>query len=510
MKNNMFKTLSTVFIITAVAKILGLLRDVVFASVYGTGIEATAYFAALKIPTQIVDIVLSSAIVSTFIPVFNEIFQKEGKEKANHFASNFINFVSVIATLISIIGILFAPYIVKLLAGGFDEATTELTINLVRITFPMIIFTAMAFSFVGFLQSYGEFNIPASISGISNLAVIIFLLVFSSKTGINGVCYFTVFAWFIQLVVQIPFAKRFGYDFKFFIDFKDPNLKKTFKLAVPILISTAVIPINNLVSMNFASYMGEGSVPSLEYAYKLYVVIYGIFTYAVGNIIFPQLSKECSKEDDTGFKELMKKSIRLICFLLVPLTIGIMVYSKDIISIIYQRGEFDASSATLTSSALFYYAIGILGAGIVEIMNKAFYAKQNTKVPLIVGIFMIATNAILCFILSKTSIGPAGLAFATAINTLLNGLVLTIILCVKNKGIFDKSILIYIIKTLVASFIMFVVVFFINNLLTNYLEDSFVLNLVRIISGGLIGVIIYFISTLIFKSNEFKSLIKGN
>ena len=186
MKKSIVKTLSTVFIITAVAKVLGLLRDVVFANVYGTSIEATAYFAALKIPTQIVDIVLSSAITSTFIPVFNEVFQKEGKDKANHFASNFINTVSMIATLLSIIGIIFAPILVKLFASGFEGYTLELTINLVRITFPMIIFTAMAFSFVGFLQSYGEFNVPASISGISNLAVIVFLLLFSSKVGIQG------------------------------------------------------------------------------------------------------------------------------------------------------------------------------------------------------------------------------------------------------------------------------------------------------------------------------------
>ena len=163
-KNNIIKTFSTVFLITLAAKILGLLRDIVFAGFYGTGYEASAFFAALKIPTQIVDLVLSSAIVSTFIPVFNEVNSKEGKEKANLFANNFINVITLIATAISIVGMLFAPQIVSILAGGFDEVTYKLTVELITITFPMIIFTAMAFSFVGFLQSYGEFNIPAMIS----------------------------------------------------------------------------------------------------------------------------------------------------------------------------------------------------------------------------------------------------------------------------------------------------------------------------------------------------------
>ncbi len=508
MKKNMMKTLSTVVIITAVSKILGLLRDVVFAQIYGDSVEATAYFAALKIPTQIVDIVLSSAIVSTFIPVFNEVLQKSGEEKANKFAGNFINIVAVIATVISIIGIIFAPLLVNLLASGFEGYTYELTVNLVRITFPMIIFTAMAFSFVGFLQSYGEFNIPSGISGISNLAVILFLLFFSSRFGITGVCYFTVFAWFLQLIIQVPMAKKFGYDFKFGLNFHDENIKKVIKLAIPILISTAVLPINNLVSMNFASNMPQGSIPALEYAYKLYVVIYGIFTYAVGNIIFPELSREGSKDDNTGFIALINKSFNLITFILLPLTLGIMFYSKDIVALIYQRGSFDLNATMNTSQALFFYAIGIIGAGIVEIMNKSFYAKQNTKVPLIVGICVIITNLILCFVLSKTSLGFAGLALATAINAIINGVILTIILNKYQSGILNKDLFKYIFKIVISSACMMVVVFGVNTLMNSVLTESVLNDIIRVGAGSLSGLIVYFILTYILKVNEFRNLIK--
>ena len=225
MKKNILKTFSSVFIINLISKVLGLLRDIVFANFYGTGFEATAFFTALKIPTQIVDLVLSSAIVSTFVPVFNDIMQEEGKDKANHFAGNFINVVGLIATVISLIGIVFAPHIVNLLAGGFDAQTYALTVELIRITFPMIIFTALAFSFVGFLQSYGQFNVPAMISGVSNFVVIAFLLLFSNKTGIHGVAACMVVAWLLQLVIQLPFAKKHGYKVNLIIDFKDKNLK---------------------------------------------------------------------------------------------------------------------------------------------------------------------------------------------------------------------------------------------------------------------------------------------
>ncbi len=478
MKKTFIKTLSTVFILTAIAKVLGLLREIVFANVYGTGIVADSYFAALKIPTQIVDIVLSSAITSTFIPVFNEILQKEGKDKANHFAGNFINLVAVIATAISIIGIIIAPILVKVFTPGFSESAYLLTIDLLRITFPMIIFTALTFSFIGLLQSYGEYNIPASTSGISNLAVILFLLLF--RTRIDGLCYFMVFAWLLQLVIQLPFAHKFGYKFKFFIDVKDQNLKKVFLLAIPILLSTAVIPINNLVSMGFASTLEEGAYSSLEYAYRIYIVIYGIFTYAIGNVIFPELSRQSSKEDKTDFINLIHRSILLIAFLLIPLTIGIMIFSKDIIHIIYERGEFTANSTITTSGALFFYSIGIAGAGLVEIMNKAFYARQKTKAPLFVGVSMIITNIILCYLFVSNGLGYKGLALATALNAFIYGFSLLVILRKDYKEIINKDILLTIVKILGSSLLMACIVLFLNNALIESISGSIIKDIIRL------------------------------
>ena len=389
--------------------------------------------------------------------------------------------------------------IVKLFVGGFDEQTHILTVQLVRITFPMIIFTALAFSFVGLLQSYGEFNVPASISAISNLFVILFLLLFNDKTGIHGVCYAIVFAWALQLIVQIPFAKKYGYSFKFNFDLKDENLRKVFKLAIPILISTAVIPVNSLVSMSFASGKGDGAVSALEYAYKLYIVIYGIFSYAIGNVIFPELSRENSSEDKTEFKNTVKNAIKLITYLLIPLTIGMIVYSEDIVRFLYERGEFTAESTLLTANALKFYSIGIFGAGIVEIMNKSFYARQDTKTPLVVGAIIILSNFVFCFLLGNTKLSYLGLALSTAICAFLNGLILTFILNHKCKGIIQKEIIVYIIKTLVATLIMLCVVLLLNNLLiSTHL-------LIRLLVGAGIGSIAYILVTYFMKSIPLKT-----
>ena len=498
MKKNIFKTFSLIFIITVISKFLGLFRDIVFAKYYGTGYVANAFFAAIRIPTQLVDIILSSAIVSTFVPIFNQVLQKDGKDKANKFANNFVNIVALISTAIAIIGIIFAPQIVKALAGGFDTQTFNLTVELIKITFPMIIFTAIAYSLVGFLQSYGQFNIPAMISAVSNLVIIIFLLLFREKFGIHGVAGCMLFAWLLQVLIQVPFAKKYGYPFILHIDFKDENIKRVFLLSIPILISTAVLPINNLVSTRLASGMGDNAVSAMEYAYKLYVVISGVFTYAIGNIIFPEMSRASADDNKEEYKEIINKAMRMMIYILIPLTIGITIFSKDIISVIYERGEFTAESTLITSSILTFFSVGIIGSGIVEVMNKAFYAKQDTKSPLIAGIIMIIINVILCVTLSKF-LDVKGLALATSITAIVNAITLMYI-ANKNVKIITKELGTFIAKVVISALVMGVVVYLLNN----YLQASSLINIFRMIIGAVMGVVTYYLMTYLLKANEIK------
>lgn len=498
MKKNIFKTFSLIFIITVISKFLGLFRDIVFAKYYGTGYVANAFFAAIRIPTQLVDIILSSAIVSTFVPIFNQVLQKDGKDKANKFANNFVNIVALISTAIAIIGIIFAPQIVKALAGGFDTQTFNLTVELIKITFPMIIFTAIAYSLVGFLQSYGQFNIPAMISAVSNLVIIIFLLLFREKFGIHGVAGCMLFAWLLQVLIQVPFAKKYGYPFRLHIDFKDENIKRVFLLSIPILISTAVLPINNLVSTRLASGMGDNAVSAMEYAYKLYVVISGVFTYAIGNIIFPEMSRASADDNKEEYKEIINKAMRMMIYILIPLTIGITIFSKDIISVIYERGEFTVESTLITSSILTFFSVGIIGSGIVEVMNKAFYAKQDTKSPLIAGIIMIIINVILCVTLSKF-LDVKGLALATSITAIVNAITL-MYMANKNVKIITKELGTFIAKVVISALVMGGVVYLLNN----YLQASSLINIFRMIIGAAMGVVTYYLMTYLLKANEIK------
>ena len=282
-----------------------------------------------------------------------------------------------------------------------------------------------------------------------------------------------------------------------------------FLLSIPIFISTAVLPVNNLVSTRLASGMETGAVAALEYAYKLYVVISGVFTYAIGNIIFPELSRASSEEKSSEFKEIISKAVKLLTFILIPLTLGVIIYRSDIVSVMYERGEFDATSTLQTSSALLYYAIGIIGAGIVEVMNKCFYAKQDTKTPLKVGIIVIIVNALLSIILGNTEMTFYGLALATSITALLNAGILTFLANKKDKGIINKDLLLFIGKVVVSAICMTGVVIIVNSCLKNILADSLLFDIVRMCVGAASGVISYFVITALLKVNQIKELIKA-
>lgn len=492
MKKNIIKTFAFMFSAMFLAKILGLVRNIVFANFYGTGFEATAFFTASRIPLQLLDLALGAAISSTFIPVFNEFIQKNGKERAVAFANNFLNVIIVISLVLSVLGMIFAAPIVKIIAPELDAQTMDLTVNLSRILFPVLLFTAVAYVFVGFLQSLDEFNIPAIISVVSNGILILYLVIFNNKFGVEGAAVAMLIGWGTQVLIQLPTAIKKGFKYKFKIDFKDEGLKKVFKLALPILISSWVQPINNIVNLRLASGLEEGqAVSAIEYAYTLYLIVVGVFSYTLSNIIFPALSKLKADKQDGEFKDVIKKSIKISMFFIIPMAVGVALLSKDIISLIYERGEFTAHSTLLTSGALKFYAIGMIGYGIMEILNKAFYAMQDAKTPMIVSGIAIVLNIVLSIVLVN-SFGYTGLPLAASITSILTSVIMLWRINQKSKGIVDSNTFYELIKAIISAFAMGAVVYFLNSLEVNVI--------ISIAISVIVGVITYLLCQWIMKS----------
>ncbi|MBE7026252.1 MAG: murein biosynthesis integral membrane protein MurJ [Ruminococcaceae bacterium] len=502
----LIKTAGFMIVATFAAKLCGMLRDSFIGAFFGTGSSADAYFAATKIPLLFFDVVIGGVISAAFIPVFNEYLEKSGKRRAIEFANRFINVILVITGVMCALGIIFAPQLVELITPGLSPDTKLLAIKLSNILFPMIIFTGLAFSFVGILQSFGEFNIPAIISLVSNGMMILYLLIFKDKFGVVGLSVAMLVGWTLQAAVQIPSLIKFEYKYSLDFHFADEGLKKTALLALPLLVSTWVQPIGSLVNMRFASSLGEGVMSALEYANRLYIIMVGVFSFVVTNLVFPSLSRANASNNTKERHDLMHGALKSVSLVMFPLMAGFIILSKPVVSLIYQYGEFDTNSVYLTSTALTYYSVGMIGYSYAEVLNKSFFAMQDSKTPMITALISIGANIVLSYLLSK-AFGIGGLALASALASTLNAALNFVMINKRTDGIFDKGDAADIIKIVLSVIVMSAVVLGVYSLSVNIFGDDFIGRALKLMLPAGAGAAIYALMCIVLKVSEMTLLI---
>ncbi len=506
MSNKMLKTAGFMTVATLMAKVLGMGRDMLIAAYFSTSYVGDAYMTATKLPTMLFDLVIGGVITASFIPVFTTVDGRDGKKKAFDFANKFIGLVLSVTFLISIIGIMFSDVLIGLLAPEFNAQTASLASELSKIMFPMIIFTGLAFSFVGILQSHGEFNIPAIMSLVSNLAVIAYFPLFGKKYGVHGLSVAMLIAWSLQVIIQIPALKKTGYKFKPSLKLFDSDIKATLLLAGPLLVSTWVQPLYSIVNTRIASGIA-GGVTMLEYANRLYVVMVGVFSFVVTNLVFPKLSKSNSQNDKTEATKLLVTSIKAIVIVILPIMAGFILLSRPIVGVIYEHGNFTATDAYKTATALSCYSVGMIGFSINEILSKAFFSQKNSKTPMFNAIISMVINIILAYSLSAR-LGINGLALATAGGSTANAILNYICMRRRNGKLFIKSDIIDIIKTIISTIIMAICVFITYKFLANYVTANTLGWLICCAASGIVGVIVYGVSTILLGVSEIKMIIK--
>ena len=507
MSNKMLKTAGFMTVATLMAKVLGMGRDMLIAAYFSTSYVGDAYMTATKLPTMLFDLVIGGVITASFIPVFTTVDGREGKEKAFEFANKFIGLVLSITVLIAILGIMFSDTLIGLLAPEFNLQTASLASELSKIMFPMIIFTGLAFSFVGILQSHGEFNIPAVMSLVSNLAVILYFPLFGKKYGVHGLSVSMLVAWSLQVIIQIPALKKTGYKFRPSLKLFDPNIKMTLFLAGPLLISTWVQPLYSIVNTRIASGI-SGGVTMLEYANRLYTVMVGVFSFVVTNLVFPKLSKSNSENDKEEATKLLVTSLKAIMIVILPLMAGFVILSRPVIGVIYEHGAFNAEDAHRTAMALSCYSVGMIGFSVNEILSKAFFSEKNSKTPMFNAIISMVVNIILAYSLSS-KLGINGLALATAGGSTTNAILNYICMRKRRGKIFKKSDVISVIKTVISTVVMTVVVAVTYGIINNTVPHNFIGWLICCAVSGLVGVAVYFASCILLGVDEVKSVMKG-
>lgn len=493
------KAISLVMVLTLIGKLLGLLRDRLLTVNYGSGMATNAFLTASRIPRVFFDAVFASAIAASFIPVFNELSVKKGRSEADGFAGNFISVMAVITLALTVLGALFAGPLVSLFADGYDAETAALCVKLTRIMFPTVLFTGIAYSFVGILQSLDEFNVPALISVVSNALIILYFLVFNDRYGITGLAIAFLIGWLMQALVQIPSLAAKRFSFRPSLSLRSDGMKKVFALMLPVMVSTWVQPINITINSKFGSRLFEGAgVSAIELSSNLYLIIVGVFVLSITNVIFPRLSRLSAGEEEQSFRETLRLTLHSTLYLVIPMTAGLMLLAAPIVSLIYGGGEFGDFSIGITSRALIFSALGMPGYAVQAVVCRAYFAEQNGRVPLLAGLASIVVNIILCIILIRP-LDVAGLALASAAAITVNALLLLIPLGRRGFDLVGKSGAADAAKSVLAALVMAAAVWGVRALL-----GASVGKLAAVLVPVAAGIAVYFAATLLLRIEEAK------
>ncbi|MCI8590666.1 MAG: murein biosynthesis integral membrane protein MurJ [Clostridiales bacterium] len=481
---------------TMLSKVLGLVREMMLASAYGAGNSvAEAFSGALSVPSTFFDILFSAAILGCFIPVYNSF--KGNTEEADAFAGLFFNIISLLTGVLALAGILFAEPLIHLVTPGLEDPALAITI--VRILFPMIIFTGMAYTLVGIMQSKGRFLLPALISSISNLGVIIYFLFLNRFFDIYGLAVAYVFSWFIQfLTLAIPLIKN-GFRFRASFTLKNPYLRTAMRMVPPIMIGSWLSPMTILIGKHFSSYFN--GVATFNYANQTYIMIAGILVYSICNYVFPALSRLADEGNEQQFITTIQSGVKCVMFLIIPCMFAVMVLGQEIVAILYLRGEYTAKNAYDTAMALQIIAIAMPAYGILEIGNRVFYAQKKTLYPMLAsGVGVLVLLAFSAFCVRGLSMGLPAVAAAVAASQAAGALLLMIAIFKKNKELFTGAFGLDIVKIVGSGFLSCVLMAFVHRWLdSNPFEAGVLHNLAVCVITFLCGGIVYLLSIKIVK-----------
>ena len=411
----MKKTGMLLMIITVVSKIVGFGREITLSYFYGASNISDAFLISLTIPGVIFSFI-GTGISTGYIPLYSKIEEKYGEKEGERYTNNLVNILLVICTGIVIFGLLFTKPLVKVFASGFEGETLELAVRFTRIGLVGIYFTGIINVYSGYLRIKGNYAIPACVGFPMNCILILFM-VLSSKTNIMVLAVGSVIATASQLALLVPFIRKTGYRYQFVFNPKDEYIRKMIYVALPVMLGVSVDQINVLVDKTLASGIAVGGISALNYANKLNGFVQGMFVTTISTVMYPMISKMAAQGNLKGLKSSVSEAINLINLLVVPVTFGAMIFAEPVVRLLFGRGAFDLEAISMTSGALFYYSIGMMGFGLREILSRAFYSMQDTMTPMKNSVLAVSMNIVLNLILSRF-MGIKGLALATSISAL--------------------------------------------------------------------------------------------
>ena len=419
------------------SRIFGLVRELVFAAMFGAGKFLDAFLAAFQIPNLMRDLFAEGALSVAFTTIFTKTHEKEGADSAWRLASLLISSVLLGLGVFCLVGIAASPLLVQLTNFGFHQVPGkfELTVQLTRLLFPFILFVSLAAVIMGALNARHLFGLPASASTVFNIVSVGvgvgLAYLFDPQTdwrhphfgerALWGVSLGVLLGGVAQMAIQVPALYRLGYRFRWRLDFKDERLRMVWRLMWPSIIAGAAVQINVLVNGMFASEI-NGARSWLNCAFRLMQFPLGVFGVAIATVTLPAVARHHARSNLEAFSATVRSSLRLTVFLTLPAAAGLFALAEPIIRVIYEHGRFDLDSTLKTAAALRAYACGLTGYAAIKVLAPCFYALDRPRIPLRVSLLGIGLNLALNFLMVKgLGWGHVGLATTTAALAFING-----------------------------------------------------------------------------------------
>jgi putative peptidoglycan lipid II flippase len=490
---------------TLLSRILGFLRDMVVAGFFGVNEIIDAFYIAFKIPNMLRELFAEGSMSAGFVPVFTEYLTKSSKEEAKKLSDTIFTFLTLTLFIVIFLGIIFAPYIVMLVAPGFKDNALQfaLTVNLTRIMFPFLLFIGLAALAMGVLNSLRDFLAPAIAPIMFNLVIIVtvlFMLNYLAQPIVILAAAVTVggaFQYFIQVPALIK--KKFFFSFSFIP--RHPGMRKVVTLIIPTIFGLAITQINITVDSILASYLAAGSITFLYLGTRLMQFPLGVFSTAISTAVFPSMATFAAKEDNEGLIDTVSFGTRLAFFITIPAMVGLVTLSVPITNILFQRGEFTAEDTIGAAAAVVFYCVGLWAYSGTRIFTKAFYSLKDTKTPVKVGVLAMVANVFFDIMLMGP-LGHKGLALATSISGSVNFIFLMFLLRKRLKRIDGAKIARSTVKMCLCSAVMGVFCYYVAK------DPIFLTNIDIMKRVGIVfmtmlsGAGIYFLLTYLLKCEE--------
>lgn len=420
---NLLKSLAAVSSITMLSRVLGFVRDTLVARIFGAGLATDAFFVAFKLPNLLRRIFAEGAFSQAFVPILAEYKTQQGEEATRTFIAYVSGLLTLVLALVTLLGILAAPWIIWISAPGFTDTAEkfELTTVLLRLTFPYILLISLSSLAGAILNTWNRFSVPAFVPTLLNLSMIGFALFLTPyfDPPVLALGWAVLVGGLLQLLYQLPHLKRIGMLVLPRLNLRDAGVWRVLRQMLPAILGVSVGQISLIINTIFASFLAAGSVSWMYYADRLMELPSGVLGVALGTILLPALSKTYASQDHQEYSRLLDWGLRL-CFLLVlPCALALAILAEPLTVALFQYGKFTAHDALMTQRALIAYAVGLLGIILVKVLAPGFYAQQNIRTPVRIAVFTLVTTQLmnLAFIVP---LKHAGLALAISLGACLN------------------------------------------------------------------------------------------